>query len=136
MRTNSQFEGDDLRRTDPKFQPPRYTQYLRAVAALDGFASERYGRSVLALAVRWVLDQPGVQIALWGARSPEQLDPLDDVMGWSLDEDALSDVDAIVNQRVTDPVGPEFMAPPARTTRRSILSPRSTSPEVKAESSS
>src|SRR5215470_1098172 len=136
MRTDSRFEGDDLRRTDPKFQPPRYTQYLRAVAALDGFASERYGKSVLALAVRWVLDQPGVQIALWGARSPEQLDPLDDVMGWSLDEDALSEVDAIVNQRVTDPVGPEFMAPPARTTRRSILSPRSTSLEVKAESSS
>jgi hypothetical protein len=77
-----------------------------------------------------------VQIALWGARSPEQLDPLDDVMGWSLDDDALSEVDAIVNQRVTDPVGPEFMAPPARTTHRSILSPRSTSPEVKAESSS
>ena len=29
------FEGDDLRQTDPKFQPPRYTQYLGAVAALD-----------------------------------------------------------------------------------------------------
>jgi aryl-alcohol dehydrogenase-like predicted oxidoreductase len=136
MRTDSRFEGDDLRRTDPKFQPPRYTQYLRAVAALDGFASERYGKSVLALAVRWVLDQPGVQIALWGARSPEQLDPLEDVMGWSLDEDAVSEVDAIVNQRVTDPVGPEFMTPPARTTCRSILSPRSTSPEVEAERSS
>jgi aryl-alcohol dehydrogenase-like predicted oxidoreductase len=121
MRTDSRFDGDDLRRTDPKFQPPRYAQYLRAVAALDGFARERYGKSVLALALRWVLDQPGVQIALWGARNPEQLAPLDEAMGWSLDDDAMREVDAIVRQRVTDPVGPEFMAPPARTARRSAL---------------
>jgi len=126
MRTDSRFEGDDLRRTDPKFQPPRYTQYLRAVAALDGFARERYGKSVLALAVRWVLDQPGVQIALWGARRPEQLDALEEVMGWSLDDDAKREVDAIVRQRVTDPIGPEFMAPPARTERRSSWSLRAT----------
>ena len=85
------------------------------------FARERYGKSVLALALRWVLDQPGVQIALWGARNPEQLAPLDEAMGWSLDDDAMREVDAIVRQHVTDPVGPEFMAPPARTARRSAL---------------
>lgn len=82
--------------------------------ALDRFARERYGKDVLALAVRWVLDQPGVQIALWGARSPEQLDPLDTAMGWSLDEDAMLAIDTIVREHVTDPVSPEFMAPPAR----------------------
>ncbi len=71
MRADTRFGGDDLRRTDPKFQPPRYAQYLRAVATLEHLARARYERSVLALAVRWVLDQPGVQVALWGARSPE-----------------------------------------------------------------
>jgi aryl-alcohol dehydrogenase-like predicted oxidoreductase len=87
------------------------------VAALDDFAREHYGKDVLALAVRWVLDQPGVQIALWGARTPEQLDALGDTMGWSLDDDALDAIDAIVRERVSDPVGPEFMAPPARPHR-------------------
>jgi len=118
MRLDSHFDGDDLRRTDPKFQQPRYAQYLRAVAALDHLAREQYGKDVLALAVRWVLDQPGVQVALWGARTPEQLDPLGETTGWSLDGDALEQIEAIVREYVTDPVGPEFMAPPASTDRR------------------
>lgn len=114
LRPDRRFEGDDLRQNDPKFQPPRAAHYLSAVAALDRFARERYGKTVLALAVRWVLDQPGVQIALWGARSPEQLDALDEAMGWSLDTEAIGAIDAIVREHVTVPVGPEFMAPPAR----------------------
>src|SRR5437870_11884608 len=114
MAPDTRFGGDDLRRTDPKFQPPRYAQYLRAVATLEHLARARYERSVLALAVRWVLDQPGVQVALWGARSPEQLDPLDEVMGWSLDADTMRTIDAILRGIVIAPVGPEFMAPPAR----------------------
>lgn len=114
LRPDRTFDGDDLRQTDPKFQPPRSAQYLLAVAALDRFARERYGKPVLALALRWVLDQPGVHIALWGARSPEQLDALDEAMDWSLDREAMSTIDAIVRQHVTDPIGPEFMAPPVR----------------------
>ena len=117
MRADTVFAGDDLRQTDPKFQRPRYAQYLRAVDALDRFARERYAKNVLALAVRWVLDQPGVQVALWGARSPEQLDPVEAAVGWSLDEAAMQEIDAIVRQQVIDPVGPEFMAPPSRSER-------------------
>ena len=114
MRPDTRFGGDDLRHSDPKFRPPRYAQYLRAVAALERVARQWYARSVLAVALRWVLDQPGVQVALWGARSPEQLEPLDEVTGWSLDADAKRAIDALVRETVTDPVGPEFMAPPAR----------------------
>lgn len=114
MRPHTVFDGDDLRRADPKFRPPRYAQYLRAVAALERVARQWYARSVLALAVRWVLDRPGVKVALWGARSPEQLGPLEEVTGWSLDADARRAIDAIVRETVTDPMGPEFMAPPAR----------------------
>jgi aryl-alcohol dehydrogenase-like predicted oxidoreductase len=117
MKLDTAFGGDDLRRTDPKFVAPRYAQYLRAVDGLQRLARESYGKSVLALAVRWVLDRPGVQIALWGARTPEQLAPLDEVMGWSLDAEGKRAIDAIVREAVSDPVGPEFMAPPARTAR-------------------
>jgi aryl-alcohol dehydrogenase-like predicted oxidoreductase len=107
------FEGDDLRKSDPKFHPPRLQQYLNAVRRLDDFAKNRYGKTVLALAVRWVLDA-GNTIALWGARRPEQLAPVSDVLGWSLDEDAKRAVDRILTETIKDPVGPEFMAPPAR----------------------
>jgi aryl-alcohol dehydrogenase-like predicted oxidoreductase len=113
MRRDTKFTGDDLRQTDPKFQPRRYGQYLEAVARLDRLAHERYGKNVLALAVRFILDQ-GPTIALWGARRPDQLSPIGDVLDWRLDEETRADIDRILAATITDPVGPEFMAPPAR----------------------
>jgi aryl-alcohol dehydrogenase-like predicted oxidoreductase len=113
------FEGDDLRRHDPKFQSPRLAQYLAAVSALDRFAHDNYGKRVLALAVRWILDR-GPTIALWGARRPEQLEQVDEVMGWALDGDAMAEIDAILHRTITDPVGPEFMAPPSVATVRDV----------------
>lgn len=115
MREDTQFTGDDLRKNDPKFQGDRYRQYLNAVAELDQFARDRYSKNVLALALRWLVDQPGVTTALWGARRPEQLDPVDDLEGWSLDREAMAAIDDILDRCIDDPVGPEFMAPPTRS---------------------
>jgi len=114
MREDTQFTGDDLRKNDPKFQGERYRQYLNAVAELDRFARERYQKNVLALALRWLVDQPGVTTALWGARRPEQLDPVGEIDGWSLDKEAMTAIDEILARCIDDPVGPEFMAPPSR----------------------
>jgi hypothetical protein len=55
-------------------------------------------------------------------------------MGWSLDRDALIEIDQIVRATINDPVGPEFMAPPPRNqsfaeTQRSS-SARDASPEA------
>jgi aryl-alcohol dehydrogenase-like predicted oxidoreductase len=113
MRRDTTFAGDDLRQRDPKFQPPRYGQYLEAVAALTRLARERHGRSVLALAVRFILDQ-GPTVALWGARRADQLWPIGDVLDWGLDGATRAAIDRILAETITDPVGPEFMAPPAR----------------------
>jgi aryl-alcohol dehydrogenase-like predicted oxidoreductase len=106
------FPGDDLRNLDPKFQQPRFAQYTRAVELFQRYARERFGKSMLAFAIRWVIDQPGVSVALWGARHPDELDPVRDVVGWKLDEEALSYVDAVLDETIHDSVGPEFMAPP------------------------
>jgi aryl-alcohol dehydrogenase-like predicted oxidoreductase len=114
MRKDTKFTGDDLRKVDPKFQPPRFEQYLEAVDRLDQFAQGAYSRRVIHLAVRWLLDQPGVSVALWGARHPQQVSPLDDMLGWSLSAEAMRTVDEILRETVADPVGPEFMAPPAQ----------------------
>jgi aryl-alcohol dehydrogenase-like predicted oxidoreductase len=113
MRADTAFDGDDLRRTDPKFRAPRFAQYLAAVGKLDRLA-QRFGKRVIHLAIRWMLDE-GVTTALWGARHPGQLQPVDEVAGWSLDASTKAEIDRILRETVTDPVGPEFMAPPARS---------------------
>jgi aryl-alcohol dehydrogenase-like predicted oxidoreductase len=114
LQEDAHFEGDDLRLTDPKFQPPRYAQYLAAVRRLDQFAGDNYRKRVIHLAVRWILDQ-GATTALWGARHPGQLQPIDEVFGWSLDTAAKAEIDRILREATADPVGPEFMAPPPRS---------------------
>jgi aryl-alcohol dehydrogenase-like predicted oxidoreductase len=114
MSKSSRFTGDDLRKSDPKFVAPRFEQYLAAVGKLDRFAQDRYGRRVIHLAVRWVLDRGERNIALWGARRADQLAPISDVIGWRIDESAMAEIDRILQETVKDPVGPEFMAPPDR----------------------
>ena len=114
MKAGTVFDGDDLRRTDPKFIEPRFAQYVAAVQKLDRLAQQRFGKRVIHLAVRWMLDQ-GITTALWGARHPDQLQPVDEVTGWALDVPAKAEIDRILRETVTDPVGPEFMAPPARS---------------------
>jgi aryl-alcohol dehydrogenase-like predicted oxidoreductase len=112
MRADTVFTGDDLRRNDPKFRQPRFTQYVAAVERLDRLA-QRFGKRVIHLAVRWMLDQ-GITTALWGARRPDQLQPVNDVSGWQLDDAARAEIDRILKETIAEPIGPEFMAPPVR----------------------
>jgi aryl-alcohol dehydrogenase-like predicted oxidoreductase len=119
MRADRRFSSDDLRKTsDPKFQQPHFAEYLDAAGKLDAYAREHFGKRVIHLAVRWLLDQPGVGIALWGARRPEQLAPINEISGWSLTKKDFAAIDVILRESIRDPVGPEFMAPPARQIRR------------------
>jgi aryl-alcohol dehydrogenase-like predicted oxidoreductase len=114
MTNSSRFTGDDLRKNDPKFLSPRFEQYLTAVERLDRFAQERFGRRVIHLAVRWVLDRGETNIALWGARRADQLSPIAGVIGWHIDSSAMAEIDQILQETIRDPIGPEFMAPPDR----------------------
>ena len=108
------FEPGDIRYVDPKFQEPRFSQYMTAVERLAAFGRERFGKSIIELAARWVLDRPGISVALWGAKRPEQLDAAAGVMGWKLGEDAMAEIDRIVAESVRDPIGPEYLTPMVR----------------------
>jgi aryl-alcohol dehydrogenase-like predicted oxidoreductase len=108
------FDPGDIRAVDPKFQEPRFSQYMTAVERLAALARERFGKSLAQLAVRWVLDRPGCSVALWGAKRPDQLDAVAGVMGWKLDVATMAEIDRIVAESVTDPVGPEYLTPHVR----------------------
>ncbi|UNL86273.1 aldo/keto reductase [Priestia koreensis] len=114
MSADRQFDGDDLRNNDPKFQQPNFDHYLAAVHDLDQLAKDRYGKTVLHLAVRWILDQPGASVALWGARRPDQVDVVGEMVDFHVDDETKKDIDQILNKHVPNPIGPEFMAPPSK----------------------
>jgi aryl-alcohol dehydrogenase-like predicted oxidoreductase len=108
------FEDGDIRAVDPKFQEPRFGQYMTAVERLAEFARERFGKSIIELAARWVLDRRGVSVALWGAKRPDQLDAIAGVKGWRLDAVAMAEIDGIVAESVKDSIGPEYLTPLVR----------------------
>jgi len=114
MKANRKFAGDDLRLTDPKFQRSRFIQYLRAADKLGQYAWQNHGKSLLAFAIRWILDRGETMTALWGARNAGQLDAVKEAFGWRLSTQDYAEVDKILRETVKNPVGPEFMAPAAR----------------------
>jgi aryl-alcohol dehydrogenase-like predicted oxidoreductase len=79
----STFAATDTRGRDRHFQAAAYEQNLRAADALRPVA-ERNGVSRAQLALRWVLDAPGVGVALFGAKTPEQVADNCGALGWPL----------------------------------------------------
>jgi aryl-alcohol dehydrogenase-like predicted oxidoreductase len=51
---------------------------------------------------------------MWGGRRPDQMDPVPEIMGWHLDQPDMHAIEDILKETLKDPVGPEFMGPPAR----------------------
>ena len=80
---------------------------------LRALARARFGKSVLALGVRGVLDR-GRPSALWRARQPDKRVRGRDIPGWDIDGAPRREIDAILNRCITDPVSPAFMAPPEK----------------------
>jgi aryl-alcohol dehydrogenase-like predicted oxidoreductase len=114
---NSQFPETDIRNNmDPKFHKENLKNYLGAVEQLQELALEK-GKSIAQLASRWVLDQPGVTTALWGARRPNQLDEISGVSGWKLDQDDMKKINQILKNYIPTPLGTSFMAPPSLVTQ-------------------
>ncbi len=93
-------EATDKARRGDMFHGESYVRHLAAVKRLDTFAQEAYGRRVIHLAIRWLLDQPGLTIALWGARKPEQIDDAGGVGGFTLDASAMAEIDRILAEEL------------------------------------
>ena len=109
---SSVFQKGDLRKFDPKFKGKKFQIYLKAVDELRKFAESK-NSTVGQLAVEWAINQPGVTCALVGARNRKQAEENLKVLQEScFSIDDLKTVDTIVHEKVTQPLGAEFMAPP------------------------
>ncbi|HEY8530900.1 MAG TPA: aldo/keto reductase [Limnochorda sp.] len=91
----STFKPGDSRVNDPLFVGDAFKVNLQKVAELKTLAAE-LGKTVAQLAIRWVLDQPGVTVALWGARRPAQIEEAAGAVGWTLTDDVKQRIEAIM----------------------------------------
>jgi aryl-alcohol dehydrogenase-like predicted oxidoreductase len=64
------------------------------IEALDRYCRER-GRSLLELAVSWLLSKPGVSSVIAGATKPEQLEANASAARWRLTADELADIERL-----------------------------------------
>ena len=113
MSKERKFKGDDLRLDDQKFQEPHFSEYLQCVEQLTDWVKEKHKRPLLALAIRWALDK-GINIALWGARKPEQMDGVDTIDGWKLTDECFTEIDHIIQKTIKSPIMTSKMGPPVR----------------------
>jgi aryl-alcohol dehydrogenase-like predicted oxidoreductase len=69
------FPADDWRSHSPDFHGERFSRNLEVIERLKAFGAER-GIPLAQLAVAWTIAQPGVDVAIVGARRPRQIDGL------------------------------------------------------------
>jgi aryl-alcohol dehydrogenase-like predicted oxidoreductase len=73
MTSKTSFAADDWRSKSPIFHGESFGRNLAVVESLKRLA-EREGISVAQLAIAWVLAQPGIDVAIVGARTSQQLE--------------------------------------------------------------
>jgi len=84
-RPGATFPETDSRSRDPLFAEPKLSQIAAAVDEMAGLAAA-HGRTAAQMAVAWVLNQPGVTVALWGAKRADQIEESAGASGWRLTE--------------------------------------------------
>jgi len=96
MDERTTFTHDDWRRANPSFQGETFRDNLKRVRDLQRFASEELGTSVAQVAVAWTLANPGVHVAIVGARRAQHVDEAITASELHLGNDALAHVDRIM----------------------------------------
>jgi aryl-alcohol dehydrogenase-like predicted oxidoreductase len=109
MTEQTTFAPGDWRASSDLFTGAAFQRNLDVVGNLARFASER-GVSVAQLAIAWTLANPAVDVAIVGARSPEQIHHTAQAASLTLRQAELEEIETLLNGEV--PLGgpaPEAM---------------------------
>ena len=106
IRRNQTFGPDDSRRNYPAFQGAELQKNLDLVDRLDEIARSA-GHSVVELVVNWTIHQPGVTVALCGAKRPAQIRECAGGSGWRLTAAQLAEIARALAAR-----GPAYVVAP------------------------
>jgi len=96
------FAADDWRSKGAIFHGELFQRNLAVVEHLKRLA-EQEGMSVAQLAISWVLAQPGIDVAIVGARNPSQLEQTAQAGEIHLSQATLQEIERIMREAV--PIG-------------------------------
>ena len=102
MTETTTFASDDWRSKSDLFTGSAFKRNLAIVHRLEAFASER-GMTVAQLAIAWTLANPAVDVAIVGARNPEQIRQTAPAADIQLSPQDLARIEQIVRDEI--PVG-------------------------------
>lgn len=91
-----QLSTKDHRSRDPQFQSPTLDIHLGLVDCLRNLA-DKHGKSLLELAVAWVLRRPEVTSAIVGARNPSQVTEILRAGQWQLPDEDLQTIQHLLS---------------------------------------
>ncbi|MDE0069189.1 MAG: aldo/keto reductase [Caldilineaceae bacterium] len=107
------FDEDDWRSNGIAFNIPLFTEevFARNVAAVDDLKpiAARHGKTVAHLALRWVLSNPVVSVALVGFRRPVEVEEGAASLDWSLDQETLDEINAVFDKHGVDTAPPVWV---------------------------
>ena len=107
------FDESDWRSNGVAFNIPLFTEevFARNVAAVDDLKpiAARHGKTVAHLALRWVLSNPVVSVALVGFRRPAEVEEGAASLDWSLDQETLDEIDAVFAKHGVDTAPPVWV---------------------------
>lgn len=89
------FVDRDVRARSPLFQPSQWSANVRRIERVRA-VGERLQKSCAEVALRWVLEQPGVGVAVAGIRSSAQARQNSAATDWTLSSDDLQFLDGSV----------------------------------------
>ena len=99
MTETTKFASDDWRSKSDLFAGSAFERNLSIVRRLQAFASER-GVTVAQLAIAWTLANPAVDVAIVGARNPEQIRQTVPAADVQLSPQDLAEIDQIVRDEI------------------------------------
>lgn len=91
------YDDFDRRPRDANFLGEKFERNMSASAAVVGIAN-RIGRTPAQVALRWLLDTPGVAVALAGAKRREHVRDYRGALDWRLEADDYAALAAISNK--------------------------------------
>lgn len=90
------FSPNDERYYLPRFQKGIFEYYVVLADRLNEWAAD-HGRSLVHLAIAWILQNPNVSSVIIGAKSPEQVQAIVGADDWILTATELAEIDTIVS---------------------------------------